>query len=204
MKTEYYGFGPATTPTDDFLAHYGVRGMKWGVRKAMYKGSDRAFAKVYKKASKKLKKLEKRADLNYQKNAVEYHRKKGLRSAAGALASEGGGLGALALHYSKPSYHLTSYSPNHIGYTKVGLSDTGRKIAGGASLGLIALGAGLAGKETYHAVKMASAQRRTTAKGHAKAVAKRNAWAKEMDNAFRGQPYDRTRKKKNKYRRVQV
>lgn len=28
---EYYGI--ASTPTDDFLAHYGIKGMKWGVRK---------------------------------------------------------------------------------------------------------------------------------------------------------------------------
>lgn len=30
---EYYGI--ASTPTEDFLAHYGVKGMKWGVRKAI-------------------------------------------------------------------------------------------------------------------------------------------------------------------------
>ena len=27
-SNEYYGV--ATTPTSDFLAHYGVQGMKWG------------------------------------------------------------------------------------------------------------------------------------------------------------------------------
>lgn len=32
---EYYGI--ASTPTDDFLAHYGIKGMKWGVRKAISK-----------------------------------------------------------------------------------------------------------------------------------------------------------------------
>ena len=30
--SEYYG---VSTPTEDFISHYGVKGMKWGVRKAI-------------------------------------------------------------------------------------------------------------------------------------------------------------------------
>jgi len=59
MNNEYYG--APTTPTSDYLAHYGIKGMKWGVRKAVASGSSRRLARQYAKASKKLAKLEKRA-----------------------------------------------------------------------------------------------------------------------------------------------
>ena len=42
----------------NFLAHYGIKGMKWGVRKARYYGNDKALERHYRKAAKKLAKLE--------------------------------------------------------------------------------------------------------------------------------------------------
>ena len=48
----------------EYLAHYGIRGMKWGVRKAREMGGARGarrLSRQYAKASKKLAKLEKRA-----------------------------------------------------------------------------------------------------------------------------------------------
>ena len=59
MENEYYGV--ASTPMDDYLAHYGVKGMKWGVRKAIASGNGRRLGRQYAKAAKKLAKLEKRA-----------------------------------------------------------------------------------------------------------------------------------------------
>lgn len=50
--SDYYGI---TTPTDDFLAHWGVKGMKWGVRKAVDKSySGRPHSQAYNNAQKKL------------------------------------------------------------------------------------------------------------------------------------------------------
>ena len=69
MNNEYYGV--ATTPTSDFLAHYGVQGMKWGVRKAIDRGSDRALSRQYRKASKKLAKLQNRANTEHQQNIIK-------------------------------------------------------------------------------------------------------------------------------------
>ena len=59
MNNEYYG--APSTPNENFLAHYGIKGMKWGVRKAIDRGNDRALSRQYRKAEKKLAKLEKRA-----------------------------------------------------------------------------------------------------------------------------------------------
>ena len=91
MNNEYYG--AASTPTEDFLAHYGVKGMKWGVRKAraqglMSKRGQKTLSRQYNKAAKKLAKLEKRAasGKKYAKRAA------GLgvgAAAAGALAYQG-------------------------------------------------------------------------------------------------------------------
>lgn len=85
MNNEYYGV--STTSSQDFLAHYGVKGMKWGVRKAIASGSDRALRRQYKKASKKLAKLEKLGanGKKYAKRAAAY----------GAGAAAAGGLAAL-------------------------------------------------------------------------------------------------------------
>lgn len=75
--------------SDEYLAHYGVRGMKWGVRKARAMGGAKGakrLSRQYAKASKKLAKLEKAA-LNagkYKKRAVR------MGVAAGAM----GGLAA--------------------------------------------------------------------------------------------------------------
>jgi len=76
--------------SDDYLAHYGVRGMRWGVRKAREMGGARGAAllsKQYAKAQKKLAKLEKRAGKasKYGKRAALY----------GAGAAAAGGLAAL-------------------------------------------------------------------------------------------------------------
>lgn len=71
----------------DYLAHYGIRGMKWGVRKAIESGNAKRLSRQYAKAQRKLAKLEKRANngAKYTKRAV----------ALGAGAAAAGGLAAL-------------------------------------------------------------------------------------------------------------
>ncbi|MBP5729422.1 MAG: hypothetical protein J6Y48_20330 [Clostridia bacterium] len=51
---EYY----AVVRSTDELAHYGVKGMNWGVRKALASGNERALNRHFRKAAKKLKKLQ--------------------------------------------------------------------------------------------------------------------------------------------------
>ncbi len=50
----YYG----VTRSTNTLSHYGVKGMKWGVRKAILSGNARSLNRHYRKAVKKLAKLQ--------------------------------------------------------------------------------------------------------------------------------------------------
>ena len=70
----------AVERSDEYLAHYGIRGMKWGVRKAIASGNSARLGKQYAKAQKKLAKLEKRAA-----NSGKYARR-AARMGAGAAA----------------------------------------------------------------------------------------------------------------------
>ena len=73
--------------SNEYLAHYGIRGMKWGVRKAIKSGNSARLSKQYAKASKKLAKLEKRAA-----NTGKYAKRAALMG-AGAAAVGGASLG---------------------------------------------------------------------------------------------------------------
>ena len=59
MYTNDYMY--AIERNDEYLAHFGIKGMRWGVRKARETGNSRRLGRMYRKASKKLAKLEKRA-----------------------------------------------------------------------------------------------------------------------------------------------
>lgn len=87
---EYYG--DASTATSDYLAHYGVRGMKWGVRRAIKSGDSQKLSKQYAKAQKKLAKLEKRAT-----KTGKYARRAALMGAGAAAAGAAAGIGTSKL-----------------------------------------------------------------------------------------------------------
>lgn len=87
----YNDYMYAIDRSDEYLEHYGIKGMKWGVRKAIERGGtglgNRRLARQYRKAQKKLAKLEKRAN-----NGAKYARR---AAALGAGAAAAGGLAAI-------------------------------------------------------------------------------------------------------------
>lgn len=80
----YNDYMYAIDRSDEYLEHYGIKGMKWGVRKAIERGGtglgNRRLARQYRKAQKKLAKLEKRAN-----NGDKYARRAARLGAGAAL-----------------------------------------------------------------------------------------------------------------------
>lgn len=186
--SEYY----AVQRSDEYLEHYGIKGMKWGVRKAIASGNSKSMARAYKKASKKLDKLNRNTNVSVQKVAAQVHKRKALTTGLGAI-----GLGGLSYFSGKKvKPHVTGtmrvfgYDENgktvlkdNPVYAHINQGDKASHVVSGALTGLAI------GKTGYHIGKAIAAKRRTTAKGHAKAVAKRDAWKKEMNKAFAGTQY---------------
>ena len=153
--SQYYGI----QRSDEYLAHYGIKGMKWGVQKAKDRGDQAALNKHYKKASIKLAKLSANANRGLQRTRFDNAKR---NMAAGALTS---GLGSAGLTYA-----INAGQPN-VG--KVSL------ITGGVG----ALAGGLMNSRGI------MSGRHISDKGHARAIQKRNEFAREMSNAFKGTPY---------------
>lgn len=84
----YNDYMYAVDRSDEYLAHYGIKGMKWGVQKAIASGNSNKLARQYKKAQKKLAKLEKRAA-----NGSKYAKRAAALGAGAALAGGAAALG---------------------------------------------------------------------------------------------------------------
>lgn len=145
MNNEYYG--APTRPNDDFLAHYGIKGMKWGVRKAVSSGSDRRLSRQYAKASKKLAKLEKRAA-----SGKKYAKRAALlgtgAAAAGGLAAVGTEGVSKAIGYGGKAFSKGANAAGGL-LTKAGGAMTKHGIRGGGRVA--ALGGTVSGLSKHNA-----------------------------------------------------
>ena len=154
---DYY----AVQRSDDFLAHYGVKGMRWGVRKAIESGDQARLSKHFQKASKKLAKLSLNANREVQQKRYDTAKRNMVK---GGLVS--GGLSAAG------TYAVNSHLPFAVR----------ARVAGLAGLG------GLAAGHLFNNRGIMSV-RYISDRGHARAVEKRNRFAKEMNEAFKNSAY---------------
>lgn len=174
--SEYYG---VNTSSSDFFMHYGVRGMKWGVRKAIEKGGSegaKALSKQYSKALKKAKKLNTKANLS--RSQQEYKGRIADAASIGVPAAVAG-LASVGL---KAMENKHGFKGIGVGISPVPIftSETGMVLGGlGTAYGGYQLGKGLAAKH------------RLTQKGHTKAKAKAKTWQNEMKSAFKGTKYSK-------------
>ena len=206
---QYY----AVERSSEYLAHYGVRGMKWGVRKAIERGSDKKLWRQYKKAHKKLNKLSRDADPSVQRRKeidYEYSARKARNIGRIGLGATAVGLG-VGFGYSP--IHRTKYEKLNRAADEVarypGISgskklleiqdrqaDLVRKqeILNRSMEGLSAAGAGaaLAGYGAYGVNKMLAkrAKKRQSGYGQKMAALKRDTWKREMKKSFKGTKYE--------------
>lgn len=222
---------------DNYLMHYGIKGMKWGVRRAIQKGDSKRFARNYKRARKKLDRLEQKASMADQKAESRKYAKRALigagigtagvgigsrnlvktfikgRHAANAVAE---GVKELAKGINAPGVKPitikeitikentipeTVLKENTITSQSSLPSASSKSVGRGARSKLrqatTVAGLGALGYAGYAGGRSLAAKYRITKKGHAKAVAKRNAFKKEMDYVF-NQPGTRKLKRKSK------
>lgn len=163
-------YGVIRVNDSDSLQHYGIKGMRWGVRKAVASGDSRALRKQYEKASKKLKKLNEKADPKLQSMLAKDRKDKVKLAALDTTIGAGiGGLGALS-------------------------AMTGGPGVVSAALGAGAVAAGL-GRFGYNAVRGIKNKRNASYNASIKNAAKRDQWKKEMSAAFKGTKYAKGVKK---------
>lgn len=223
--------------------------MKWGVRKALAKGGEagaKALARQYRKASKKLNRLNRNADIDAQKANTSKAIKRAVIGAGIAGAGIGGSVGLRnaasrltkkiipqsADNLIKPiTIKENVIRENIIPETKIresfvtwdnvptktwnGPVNTGAAVTGSVqsakrigdnavkanryrqvSKASKIIGLGALGYTGYNAGKAAVSAYRRSKKGHAKAVAKRNAWRNEMTEVFKGTKYGSKKKRK--------
>lgn len=170
---QYYG----VTRTNEYLMHYGVRGMKWGVRRALKNNDAKKLKKHHDKAVEKLYRLHEKANLLTKR--VD---SKGGR----VLAGLGTGLAAAGTAANA----LTAQSLKKYGYALVSPAAAVAAPIGGAALA--GLGAGQAIAARY----------RSGAKGHARAVQKINNWQNEMRKTFKGTKFEQEESERHPYKDV--
>ena len=163
----YYG----VTRTSEYLAHYGIRGMKWGVRKARNNTGKNNYnlMRQFMKDQRHLDKLTVKSDRSLNRAMSKYSAKTGAKLL---------GVGAAGL---SGMYGVKKMVPLARKY-----GEAGRLVAtslGGLSGGVAGAGIGTGG---LLLAKSAVHKYRASKNGHEKAIKKRKEFQKEMIKAYNG------------------
>ena len=237
---------------DNYLAHYGTKGQKWGIRKYQNpdgslteegkirynadNGGNKKFDRKFNKDVKRLQKLDDKANVKLQQQRAE---KYAARAKTAGKVALGSGLSALGLLLGSNTFDnvlrtqasearinadlldgLAKYSgdggrkfikENHglsltweskLAKWRVEDINRFRKNVGDAAgyaflgTGATALGSGAVAGASL--AKALAAKKRTTAEGHAKAIAKRNEEYNRMQKTYGNTSYSDRLKQRNK------
>lgn len=206
------------TYEENYLAHYGIKGQRWGIRryqnedgtltqlgKEHYKvgsegGTNSKFAKAYSRENKKFQKWAARADVDVQKQKANEYGEKAKAAAKVALGSTLAGAGVSQFpdfetdHKVKNTTYTNIYGYGDIGgpieseFTYKSTSES-KALKQIVSAGAAALAAGAATTAVVYKIKQAKAKKYTEIIGHQKAVANMNAQYKKITNMVKDTPY---------------
>lgn len=175
--SEYY----AVIRSTDHLAHYGIKGMRWGVRRAVQSGNEKKLSRQYMKAMKKLSTLKRKADIKVQSEEAKKHNRRagialgvglagtgihaGVRSAAKKVLEESG-----AKHLQELAEQGKSRKKNYIGQGKevyktgeglgtgpVGNHPVSRMATNGTNLSNVQKSSGITARQKMQALAILSA-----------------------------------------------
>lgn len=174
---EYY----AVERSPEYLAHYGIKGMRWGVRRALEKGNMQKLASHYARAIRKNSILKERTNRKAQKEEAKSY------AAGGAALLGAGALGGLASYGLIKAQTPLNRAVNKFAGTTGGTYMVPTGLIGMSGLsaagGLASLGAG------------AASAYRSTKRGNKKAIEKQKRFNQEMNKLFSKS----TRRKIQKY-----
>lgn len=179
--SEYYAV--QRSGSTDHLAHYGIKGMKWGVRKAVIMGDQKAVDWHFRKAAKKLKKLQ-NAGLNKYRNIAKSAAYGAAAIGTGTIAVAGtrgiNNLTQLATLGRNQKSNIIAKAGNKIGEWGV------RKTLGKSNNAMLRLGSGAAAL----GLAALSAQNAYKAKNSGQYLERAEAFKNAMDDAFAGTRYE--------------
>ena len=172
---DYYG----VIRSEKHIKHYGVKGMRWGVRKAIERGDNKALARHYRKAQKKLLRLEERVDVNKQKKLYEERKNDAISTAIGGVVGSGMMAGFNHLSKNAAIRRANNMAMKNGGFGYAKYHNFVIPVFAGAT----------ATDAVINGIAAKVAKNRTTKEGHAKAVKDVNDWKHEMNQAFKGTAY---------------